>query len=109
MARLKLNPNYALKDLGKEVLIAAQGKYSGNPTVFGSAEANIRKMLADDGNLLLENPTVEFVYDSEDKVHIVVPYVGDKVVRDQDFFPEFDLDHLAAETMGFIVIFGCAK
>ena len=104
MARLILDPNFSLKDLGKEVLMAAKGKHLGDQAVMNAAQAKIESMFPG-----LENPNLNFAYDTPETVNVVIPDIGDKVVRDQEFLTDFDFDHLAAETMGFIVIFGCGK
>lgn len=77
---------------------------------MNSAQDKINDMFADADGFRPGNPTVELVYDTRDKAHVVIPYIGDKVVRvEPSIAPEFDFDDLAAETMGFIVIFGCGK
>lgn len=109
MARLKLNPNNTLDELGQQLLIAASSEYEQLATERGTAEDAIRAMFANDGSFIPDNPAIEFHYDSPNTVHVVVPYVGDKAVRKEAFLPEFDFDKLAAEALGFIVIFGCGK
>lgn len=104
MARLKLDPNFTLKDLGQQVLLAASGRHQADQAIMDAAEANIAGMFTDP-----ENPSLNFVYDTDQTLNVVIPNVGDKVVRDENFLPEFDFDHLAAEAMGFIIIFGCGK
>ncbi|WP_299899343.1 hypothetical protein [uncultured Ruegeria sp.] len=102
MARLTINPNYSLKDLGCEVLNAARGRALGSQDDQDAAERKIQEILADSGN-----PEVRFVYDTKDMVHIVVPDLSDKK-------PDPNPDHeswcckLAYEAMGGIVIFGCS-
>lgn len=109
MARLKLNPDFSMKDLGQQVLLAAEAHHNGNQAARDGAEAQMVNMFADAGGFQPGNPNIVFHYDEPNVVNVVIPSIGDKVVRKENFLPEFDFDHLAAETMGFIVIFGCGK
>ena len=46
MARLTINPNYSLKDLGCEVLNAARGRALGSQDDQDAAERKIQEILA---------------------------------------------------------------
>jgi len=109
MARLTLNPMYSLENLGEQMLFAASSEYAGATNEKGDAEGKIKEMFADNGSFKPGNPEIKFYYDTATKVHVVVPYIGNKVVQKASVQPEIDFSQLAAEAMGFIVIFGCGK
>ena len=107
MARLKLKQNKSLKDVGRGVLVAAQADALGNAAAKQSAQNEITAMLED-----LGGATVNYVYDTPTQINVVVPFIGNKMVRSAEAMADenqFELDEFAAEAMGFIVIFGCGK
>ncbi|MEM1004366.1 MAG: hypothetical protein AAF496_00115 [Pseudomonadota bacterium] len=102
MARFTLNANYTLKDLGCEVLRAARGRANGSRGQEEEAEKKIRDMIAQ-----LEGRDVQFVYDTERLINVIIPDIRDKVSEDDE--EESWCNDFAYEAMGGIVVFGCGS
>ncbi|WP_204114991.1 hypothetical protein [Shimia biformata] len=106
MARLKLKPDVHLKDLGYAILNAAAAKFARDGSRVGRIEHEILDMFVDKDR----SQQIYFHYDDETEIHVVVPYLGDKLVeRDQSKLDEFEIVDIAAECMGSIVIRGCGQ
>ncbi|NVO57827.1 hypothetical protein HW561_18680 [Rhodobacteraceae bacterium B1Z28] len=103
MARLTLNPNYSLKDLGCEVLKAARGRAVGSKGQEEEAEMKIREMIAD-----REHLDVKFVYDTDKMINIIIPDLSDKITEDNTDHDCWCCDFVY-EAMGGIVVYGCGK
>ena len=103
MARLILNPDYSLKDLGCEVLRAARGRAQDDKGEEEVAERKIHEILANVGN-----PEIKFVYDSPKLAHIVIPNLSGKVTEKEEDHESWCCK-LAYEAMGGIVVYGCSS
>lgn len=92
MARFRLKAGYDEKDLGKLILELAE-------TSDREERTRLQREIGD----MLDpgfTPDIEFVYDTDKTVHIVVPNLERKKYSDNDF---------ANEAMGYIVLRGCGK
>lgn len=114
MARLKLNQGVTLKRLGYEILELAAVPLGQRSEL----EDNIKKMFdAKKASGEPENPAIDFVYDTDTKVTIVIPDLqGKRVTRDMEVLrsdpsalADFKIEDIAAECMGEISIRGCGK
>lgn len=103
MARLTLDPNFSLKDLGCEVLRAARGRALGEKRLEEEAEAKIREMIVE-----REDLEVHFAYDNKDLINIIIPDLSGKITEDNADYKSW-CDDFACEAMGGIVVFGCGK
>ncbi|WP_298850875.1 hypothetical protein [uncultured Ruegeria sp.] len=103
MARLILNPQFSIKDLGCEVLRAARGRALGEKGLEEEAESKIREMVAANEGL-----EVHFAYDNKDLINIIIPDISDKITEDNADYKSW-CDDFACEAMGGIVVFGCGK
>ncbi|QUJ78146.1 hypothetical protein KDD17_17545 [Sulfitobacter albidus] len=99
MARLELNPEFKLKDLGKEVLNAGRAAAAGDISIAEEAEERITGMFPEEKR----RPTIKFVRDTKDLIHIVIPYLPDGGGAGSY------ADELAGEAMGQIVVYGCGR
>lgn len=95
MARFGLTQGVDDKQLGKLVLeIAEEAGKNGGQLDEGQKslfKGQLRDMINFAGD-------IDVVYDTPNKVHIVIPYLGEAVYSD---------NNLANEAMGYIVIRGC--
>ena len=103
MARLTLDPNFSLRDLGCEVLRAARGRALGEKGLEEEAEAKIRQMIA-----AQEGLEVHFAYDTQDLINVIIPDVSDKITEENADYKSW-CDDFAYEAMGGIVVYGCGK
>ncbi|WP_299889063.1 hypothetical protein [uncultured Ruegeria sp.] len=103
MARLTLNPDFSLKDIGCEVLRAARARALGERGDEEKSEEKIREMIVE-----REQKEVTFVYDSKDRINIIIPDLSDKVTEDKPDYESWCCD-LAYEAMGGIVVYGCSS
>jgi hypothetical protein len=99
MARFRLNAGYDDKDLGNLILKMAEAAGPNNGEIDEKQKADFEQQLG-----ALIDPSfagkVEIVYDTPDKIHVVVPFLGKLVYSDNNF---------ANEAMGYIVIRGCGR
>jgi hypothetical protein len=84
MARFRLKAGYDEKDLGELILKMAEAAGPNNGTIDEKQNAK----------------QIEFVYDTPDKIHVVIPFLGKEVYSDNNF---------ANEAMGYIGIRGCGR
>jgi hypothetical protein len=99
MARFRLKADSYEKDLGKLILQMAEAAGPNNGKIGDPDKMEFEQRLKD-----MIDPAyagqIEFVYDTPDKIHVVVPFLGKTVYSDNDF---------ANEAMGVIVIKGCGR
>lgn len=99
MARFRLKAGYNEKQLGEVVLKMAEAAGPNNGKLdqkqLDDFTAQIQTMIDFEAN-----DKIEFVFDTAETTHIVVPFLGRKVYSDNDF---------ANESMGDIVIRGCGR
>ena len=111
MARLKLNDGFSLKQLGRAILELAAESDQSQGTNRDAGEKTIRGMF--DGTSesgVAVNPKIEFVYDSPEQVHLVIPDISSKRGKSEpSILDEYDLRDIAAEAMGEISVRGCGK
>lgn len=99
MARFRLVSRASLEQLGELVLQIAEqtnGKTSSMTTTIKDQNQQSIQGLVDPSFA----PKINLVYDDEDTINIVIPYLDGKVYSGND---------LAHEAMGTIVIMGCAS
>lgn len=92
MARFRLDSGKDEKDLGESILKLAETR---DEKSRSDLESDIRGLMDSESR-----KKIKFVYDTEDTVHIVVPYLGDRKYSGND---------LAHEAMGSISLRGCGK
>jgi hypothetical protein len=99
MARFRLKAGYDEKQLGEVVLKMAEAAGPNNGKLderqLADFTAQIQTMID-----AAANDKFEFVFDTADTIHIVVPFLGKTVYSDNNF---------ANEAMGGIVIRGCGR
>ncbi len=100
MARFKLNPGDEQKAVGEIVLQLAEAAGANNGQISDEKQkAELEGRLLGLIETSFRN-SVKIVYDTPDKIHIVIPYLGKWKYSDNNF---------ANEAMGGIVIMGCGK
>ncbi len=92
MARFRLEAGQEEKELGRLILELAETR---DEKARATLESRIRDLVDSDSKKKLK-----FVYDTNDEVHVVVPYLGDRKYSGND---------LAHEAMGSISLRGCGK
>jgi hypothetical protein len=99
MARFRLKAGYDEKDLGELILKMAEAAGPNNGTIDEKQQADFQRQLES-----LIDPAfagnIEFVFDTPDKIHVVIPFLGKEVYSDNNF---------ANEAMGYIGIRGCGR
>jgi hypothetical protein len=99
MARFRLKAAYTEKQLGEVILKMAEAAGPNNGKLeqkqLDGFTSQLQTMIDSSAN-----DKFEFVFDTADTVHIVIPFLGRKVYSDNDF---------ANEAMGDIVIRGCGR
>jgi hypothetical protein len=99
MARFRLRDGYDEKDLGQLILSIAEAAGPNEGAIDEKQKASLERKV----RALVDRKTakqIEFVYDTPDKIHVVVPFLGQQVYSDNNF---------ANEAMGYIVIRGCGR